>query len=180
MVTTRAFLPSRNNDASIIGVNANVITMDASSPAISGVSAYTCSKIAQVKLLEFVAAENPDVFVVSAHPGIVPTDMVASRGRKVQIPPEFIDDGKRPPCLEWLETSIEIVAASLAAHFLLWLASKEARFLRGKFVCSNWDVDEMKAKAKKIETPRMLEANIHGWPYGGVMDAMLAHTDTKE
>ena len=79
-----------------------------------------------------------------------------------------------------METSIEIVAASLAAHFLLWLASKEARFLRGKFVCSNWDVEEMKAKAKDIETPRMLEANIHGWPYGGAMDAMLAHTETEE
>ena len=76
-------------------------------------------------------------------------------------------------------TSIHIVAADLAAHFLLWLASKEARFLRGKYVCSNWDVEEMKAKAKKIETPRMLEANIHGWPYGGAMEALLAYSETE-
>ena len=100
MVTTRAFLPSRNKDASIIGVNANMITMEPSHPAVSGVSAYSCSKIAQVRLLEHVAAENPDVFVVSAHPGIVPTDMASSSGKKVLIPPEFIDDGKRPPCGE--------------------------------------------------------------------------------
>ena len=100
MVTTRAFLPSRNKDASIIGVNANMITIEASDPAASGVSAYTCSKIAQVKLLEYVAAENPDVFVVSAHPGIVPTDMVLSTGKKVLIPPEFIDDGKQHLCPE--------------------------------------------------------------------------------
>ena len=99
MVTTRAFLPSRNKDASIIGVNANMVTMETSNPALSGVSAYTCSKVAQIKLLEYVAAENPDVFVVSAHPGIVLTDMAESSGKKVLIPPEFIDDGKRPPCL---------------------------------------------------------------------------------
>ena len=79
-----------------------------------------------------------------------------------------------------MATSIDIVAASLAAHFLLWLASKEARFLRGKYVCSNWDVEEMKAKAKQIEMPRMLEANIHGWPYGGAMEALLAYSETKE
>ena len=66
---------------------------------------------------------------------------------------------------------------SLSAHFILWLASTEARFLKGKYVCAQWDVEELKAKAKEIETTRILEANIHGWPYGGAMDAMLAHKD---
>ena len=65
----------------------------------------------------------------------------------------------------------------LPAHFILWLVSQEARFLKGKYVCVNWDVEELKAKAKEIETTRILEANVHGWPYGGAMDAMLAQTD---
>ena len=38
----------------------------------------------------------------------------------------------------------------------------------------------MKANAKKIETPRMLEANIQGWPYGGAMEALLAYAETEE
>ena len=71
----------------------------------------------------------------------------------------------------------EVFAVSVSAHFILWLASKEARFLKGKFVCAQWDVEELKARAKEIETTRILEANVHGWPYGGAMDSMLAHKD---
>lgn len=67
----------------------------------------------------------------------------------------------------------------LSAHFLLWLVSKEARFLNGKFVCANWDVEEMKAKAEVIESSRVLEVNLHGWPFGGAMDAMLAQVDSE-
>lgn len=62
----------------------------------------------------------------------------------------------------------------LPAHFILWLASKEARFLKGRYVCANWDVEELKGKAEVIESTRILEANVHGWPYGGAMDALLA------
>lgn len=74
----------------------------------------------------------------------------------------------------------KVIVVSLSAHFLLWLASKEARFLKGKYVCANWDVEELKARAKQIETTRILEANIHGWPYGGAMDAMLAQTEEEK
>ena len=69
---------------------------------------------------------------------------------------------------------------SLPADFLVWVVSKEARFLKGKFVCANWDVEELKGKAKEIQATRILEANVHGWPYGGAMDAMLAHQAEEE
>ena len=94
MVTARAFLPFRNHDASIIAVNANIITLPASNPIAMGASAYVCSKIAQMKLLEYISAENPDLFVVSVHPGVVDTDMMRSMGSHVQIDPSFLDDGK--------------------------------------------------------------------------------------
>ena len=94
MVTTRAFLPSRNNDASIIGVNANIITFPTSSPLTPGMSAYTCSKIAQVKLLEYISAENPDLFVVSVHPGGVDTDMLRATGLYEKIDKAVLDDGE--------------------------------------------------------------------------------------
>lgn len=36
------------------------------------------------------------------------------------------------------------VAANLAGQFAVWAASAEARFLHGRFVWCNWDVDELK------------------------------------
>jgi hypothetical protein len=53
----------------------------------------------------------------------------------------------------------------LPAHFAVWLASDAAAFLRGKFVWSNWDVDELKAKAKEIEETAILTAGVVGWPF---------------
>ena len=53
----------------------------------------------------------------------------------------------------------------LAGHAAVWLCSEEAKFLRGKFVWCNWDVDEMKAKKEEIEGSLLLTANCIGWPY---------------
>lgn len=47
----------------------------------------------QIKLLEYVAAENPDLFVVSMHPGVVDTDLVKSMATYGEIDPAFFDDG---------------------------------------------------------------------------------------
>ena len=55
--------------------------------------------------------------------------------------------------------------AALPAHFAVWLVSLEAAFLRGKFVSTNWDVDELKARAKEIEVSPILTSNILGWPF---------------
>ena len=91
MVTARAFLPARNPDAAILGVNANMITLPASSVPAAGASAYSCSKFAQARLLEYVGAECEDVFVASVHPGCIWTDML--RQSRIEIPEEWTDDG---------------------------------------------------------------------------------------
>jgi hypothetical protein len=44
----------------------------------------------------------------------------------------------------------------LPGHFAVWLASPEARFLRGKFVYANWDVEELLSRSKEIEGSPML------------------------
>ncbi|KAL8740796.1 MAG: hypothetical protein Q9184_008454 [Pyrenodesmia sp. 2 TL-2023] len=109
--------------------------------------------MAQLKLMEFLAAENPDVFVASVHPGVVVTPMTQALmdhgdGTKEAAGRFHVDDVKLP------------------AHFLLWMTSPEARFLRGRFVWANWDVDQLKARAKEIEeSPQMLTSNVLGWPY---------------
>lgn len=56
---------------------------------------------------------------------------------------------------------------SLPASFSVWLASPEARFLKGKFLWANWDVDELKARAKEIEASTQLDIGLIGWPFGG-------------
>ena len=42
------------------------------------------------------------------------------------------------------------LAVSLPADFLVWAASSEAEFLRGKIVFAGWDVDELKARKAEI------------------------------
>jgi hypothetical protein len=55
---------------------------------------------------------------------------------------------------------------SLPASFNVWLASPEARFLKGKFLWANWDVNELKAKAQEIEAGAQFSIGLVGWPFG--------------
>jgi hypothetical protein len=58
-----------------------------------------------------------------------------------------------------------MLLVSLPASFILWLASPEARFLKGKFLWSNWDVDELKARQKELESTTQLNVALGGWPF---------------
>ena len=77
----------------------------------------------------------------------------------------FQDDGKL--CLN-SSTEVNIIAdhiiVSLPGNFNVWLASPEARFLKGKFLWSNWDVDELKAQEKEIAAGK-LSIGLVGWPF---------------
>jgi hypothetical protein len=54
---------------------------------------------------------------------------------------------------------------SLPASFCLWLASPEARFLSGKFLWANWDIDELKARADELKSGTELNIGVNGWPF---------------
>jgi hypothetical protein len=47
---------------------------------------------------------------------------------------------------------------------VVWAVSPEAKFLKGKLVWSNWDVDEMKAMEKEIEETNKFTFGLLGWP----------------
>lgn len=47
---------------------------------MTGLSAYLTSKTAQVKLMEWLAVENPHLFTCSIQPGIVDTNMLRESG----------------------------------------------------------------------------------------------------
>ena len=68
-----------------------MITLPASSLPAKGALAYTYSKFAQTRLLEYIGAEYEDVFIASVHPGCVETDMLRVSG--IEMPRGWIDDG---------------------------------------------------------------------------------------
>jgi len=48
---------------------------------------------------------------------------------------------------------------------MVWLASPEAAFLKGRFVWANWDVAKLKEKTKALEeNPTLLTVGLTGWP----------------
>ncbi|KAI0540697.1 hypothetical protein GGR58DRAFT_459670 [Xylaria digitata] len=115
-------------------------------PAQVPMSAYAISKLALVKLMEYFGAENPALRVVTVHPGIVPE---TEGGRRMV----------EQSGLAWPGDDI-----NLSAHFLVWAASDDAKFLKNKFVWANWDVDEMKAREGEIAGSPELMVGLNGFP----------------
>ncbi|KAL8842267.1 MAG: hypothetical protein Q9170_000593 [Blastenia crenularia] len=90
-VTAQSFMPRHNPGAAIIGINAAMINLPATSPFAAGNSSYVASKMAQVKVMEYIAAENPDIFIASVHPGVVDTDLLNGLNLIETLPKEFMD-----------------------------------------------------------------------------------------
>ncbi|KAI9712241.1 MAG: hypothetical protein M1828_001719 [Chrysothrix sp. TS-e1954] len=143
-VSIHSLLPTRNPDAAILGVSAGSVSIPAAH--LPSNSAYNTSKLAQIRLLESIVAECSDVHVVNVHPGIVETGLTVDflEGQKHNMPR---DDVK------------------LSGDFMVWAASPVARFLRGKMVWANWDVDELVQRKERITSSSDLESTIAGWPY---------------
>ena len=94
IIAATAFLPTANKThASMLSITAGALVF----PPVGtpGLSAYLTSKLAVVKMLEFLAAENPNIFVASVHPGMVDTGIFRKSGAKPETLPmdsgEFIN-----------------------------------------------------------------------------------------
>ncbi|KAK0658789.1 Short chain dehydrogenase andI [Lasiodiplodia hormozganensis] len=112
-------------------------------PVLPGFSSYAPSKIGTCRFIETLQAENPQLRFHNIHPGCIKTDMLTkSKLEEIDLP---LDD------------------LELASHFLVWLASPEGEFLKGKYLWSNWDVDELKARKAEIQAPNKLVTGLVGW-----------------
>ncbi|KAK7923182.1 hypothetical protein PG985_007253 [Apiospora marii] len=111
-------------------------------------SAYAASKLAAVKVMEYVGAEtDPGLLrVLSVHPGIVPET-------------EGGQEMAKESGIVWEGDDI-----NLPAHFLVWAASHEAEFLRNKLVFAGWDVDELVARKEEIANTPELLIGLNGFP----------------
>ncbi|KAJ5371985.1 hypothetical protein N7517_003991 [Penicillium concentricum] len=109
-------------------------------PYIPGYSAYSASKLSLAKIVEYVQHENPQLRVFNINPGAIATDMQAKAGD--------------------LAATDEI---GLPGSFCVWLVSTEdADSFKGRFLWSNWDVDELVERADDIQSQNLLVHGLNG------------------
>ena len=94
MITARLFIPTANTSgAYMLATTAGGVVLPPT--GIPSLSAYMTSKTAQIKLMEWIAAENPNVFTCSIQPGVIESDMLEKSGVKEMGLP--MDTGKENP-----------------------------------------------------------------------------------
>ncbi|KAM6525911.1 hypothetical protein FSOLCH5_002039 [Fusarium solani] len=137
VLTTLNALHAFKKSASPRAVLINISTAFSHQSPVPGVpvGAYAVSKAAGLKLVDYFGSENPDIHFVHLHPGVVETELNQSPGQN---------------------------EASLPAHFSVWAASPEAKFLKGKFVWVNWDAEELLARAEEIKEKDLLAWKLNG------------------
>lgn len=89
-LSVKAFLPTRNaSHATVLAVTTGVTALPCS--MVPGHSAYSASKLAQTKIVEFLASEQPDIFAATVHPGLVETAIFTKSGGNAKSVP--VDKG---------------------------------------------------------------------------------------
>jgi NAD(P)-dependent dehydrogenase (short-subunit alcohol dehydrogenase family) len=160
----RAFKKNASPTAAVIAVS----TAIAVAPYHRGYSGYAASKIAFAKFMEYFRYENPGMQVINYHPGVV---------HDTEIDKKTVASGTVFPYVEGLylfsswriprELALVMTDMSvdgLPANAAVWLASPEANFLNGRFVWCQWDVNELKAHHKQIESGLLFTIGTRGWP----------------
>ncbi|KAI1519338.1 FabG Dehydrogenase with different specificities related to short-chain alcohol dehydrogenase [Pyrenophora tritici-repentis] len=107
---------------------------------IPPLGAYFMSKFIVDALATYVAAEYTNVTAVSMHPGLVATDMLREPFRSL-----FNNDNP------------ELVGGTA-----VWLCQEKARFLSGRFVAANWDVEDLLKKKEEIVEKDLLRLTLKG------------------
>ena len=106
---------------------------------VPGMSNYSLSKLVALQLQAFVAAENPNVTAIALHPGIVLTEMTTG---------DFKPFAKHTP--------------ELVGGIGVWLSTEKAAFLNGKYVESNWSVEDLAARKEEIVSEGKLSLVLKG------------------
>lgn len=102
-------------------------------------SSYHLSKLLGLAMQAWIAAENPNVVAVALNPGVVATDMLQDKFA-------FLADDK----------------PELTGAFCVWLATKNASFLNGKYTSVHWDVVELMERQEEIKNGKDLSIDLVG------------------
>lgn len=117
------------------GTIINLVSLGASFLA-PGMSGYSASKLALIKLGESLDLEQPDLRVFSVHPGIVEAEN--GRGAIVE---QFLPFSKDKP--------------RLTGGLAVYLTTSKADFLRGGYIHANWDVEELEEHQSEIQEKKL-------------------------
>ncbi|KAL9622832.1 MAG: hypothetical protein Q9160_002758 [Pyrenula sp. 1 TL-2023] len=139
VLIAKHFVPFASKNATLISVNSAAAHL-----TIPELSSYAASKMAAARVFEYIAAENPDLRVFSLQPGVIKSAMSEKTVTGGLVLPH--DD------------------SSLPADFMVWLASPESEAFRGRYLWSNWDVDELKKMAEEVKSNNELVTALAGWP----------------
>ncbi|PYH43075.1 SDR family oxidoreductase [Aspergillus saccharolyticus JOP 1030-1] len=137
----QAFLRHAAPDAVVIETSSSAAHINLG----TGFGSYSVAKMAVFRFWDFVGAENPTLRVYHVQPGVVDTAMNRESGGVKMV--GFEDN------------------VDLPASFYVWLASPEARFLKGKYLWANWDVNELKQNADEIQSTARFTIQLYGWPF---------------
>jgi NAD(P)-dependent dehydrogenase (short-subunit alcohol dehydrogenase family) len=132
MIVTKTFLPllldTKDGLKTIISITSMSSHVTAESISMG------LSKLALNRFMEYVAARYGDQGVMSyaLHPGGVKTAM----SQAPQVPPSLAAMCTNTP--------------ELSAAMVVWLAKEPRPWLNGRYIASNWDVDELEAMKDEI------------------------------
>ncbi|KAH8888979.1 NAD(P)-binding protein [Thozetella sp. PMI_491] len=124
-------LPSPQTPATIL----NVVT--GAWYVLPFLSGYLISKLAAIQLMTHLAAAYPNLTTVAVHPGLVKTDMMLEQFK-----------------------GFNLDTPELSGSVMAWLATDKARFLSGRFISVNWDVDDLVARKDEIVSEELLQLKL--------------------
>jgi NAD(P)-dependent dehydrogenase (short-subunit alcohol dehydrogenase family) len=119
------------------GTIINMVSLAASFVA-PGKSGYSTSKLAAIKLGEYLDVEQPELRVFSVHPGIV----AAENGRG-SVLEDLLPFSKDTP--------------ALTGGLTLYLGTPDADFLKGGYIHANWDVSELEQHKDEILEKKLVK-----------------------
>lgn len=123
-LVTRGFLSLLGTERKGYVVSMNTGIAGMISPTMSS---YSISKTAELRLVEYFAAEHSNVQHISLQPGVVATEMVVDAFKRFALDtPELVGD------------------------IGVWLSTDAAEFLNGRFISANWDVEDLMEMKEKI------------------------------
>ncbi|KAH9211152.1 hypothetical protein DL95DRAFT_306642, partial [Leptodontidium sp. 2 PMI_412] len=134
-----AFIAKAASDSTIVNISSGIVHLH----PFAGFSSYAATLLAGTKVMQYMQEEHPGIRVVDLHPGQVRETGMAAK-----------ETGDR------YEANTAIT--DLVGDFVVWAASKEAKFLKGKLVWVNWDVDELRARANDIVSTTVLTLGFEG------------------